>query len=112
LDDPVTANAIYWGRYEVVRQGISGNTKNAVQDITGERDTAHVNGDGYVWRIVSTGYVYKRLDKTISATTGTWNKPYTQSPNVLVASSTFSTEFRKLSLLLPQPTPGNNEQGA
>lgn len=112
LDDPVTAKAIYWGHYTVVRQGSSGNTTNAVQDITGERDSAHVNGDGYVWRIISTGYVYKRLDKTINASTGAWNVPYNEEPNLVVATATYSTEFRKLSLLLPQPTPGNNEQGA
>jgi hypothetical protein len=112
LDNAVTSLALYWGHYEVVRENNLDNIPNAVQDITGERDTAHVNGDGYVWRIISNGYVYRRLDQTVSSVTGTWNVAYNKLPNYVVANATYSTEFRKLSLLIPQPTPGVNEQGA
>jgi hypothetical protein len=112
LDNAVTSLALYWGHYEVDRQNSSGTNSNAVRDVTSERDTAHVTGDGYVWRIVSTGYVYKRYDTSISASSGWWNTMYNQAPNTVVASAVYQTEFRKLSLVLPQPTPGNNEQGA
>jgi Tfp pilus assembly protein PilX len=104
LSDPVTANAVYWARYEVPQQGSGAMATTAVHDITGERLSNYVNGDGMVWSIQSTGYVYKRNDKTVDAY-GNWIVPYNQAPNVVVAKAQFSTEFRKLGLNLPVPSP-------
>ncbi len=106
LDDPVTAKALYWGRYEVVRQQAT-PIPNAVQDVTGKRSTNFINGDGFVWNIVANGYVYKRLDKTVNSVTGLFSVPMTTAPNSLVAQAVFSTELRKLSLVMPDPIPGD-----
>lgn len=107
LDSPVTANALYWARYEVKQQGTGAFDPNAVHDVTGERIFKYADGSGYVWNIVSTGYVYKRMDKSIDPTTGNFAVSMTQPPNSVVATARFSTEFRKLSLVMPCPTPGN-----
>jgi len=109
LDSGVTMNAIYFARYEVRRVANPiGLTPAptwdpyAVHDISGQRSgTNLVNGDGVVWSIVSTGYVYKRMDKTINATTGMWNKEYNVYPNVVVATARYATELKKLSLIMP-----------
>jgi hypothetical protein len=107
LDDSVTANAVYWARYEVHKAQdptSPGYTPDpyAVRDTSGERSGAGIlDGDGLVWQIISTGYVYKRLDKTTNAITGMWNTMYNQFPNQVVASARFATEFRKLSLNMP-----------
>ena len=116
LDDPVTANATFWGRYEVWKQDAPATTAgfynpNAVHDITSLRDTAHVTGDGYIWSIVSVGYVYKRMNKTTDAY-GNFTVGYNVSPNFVIAKAIEGSEFRKLSLLLPQPTPNNTTAGA
>ncbi|HEY5038087.1 MAG TPA: hypothetical protein VIJ93_03340, partial [bacterium] len=103
LNDAVTANALYWARYEVKKQGVGAFDPNAVHDVTGSRTSSYLNGDGYIWNIVSTGYVYKRLDKSVDAF-GLWVIPYNQSPNLLVASARFSTELRKLALNMPIPS--------
>ncbi len=104
LSDPVTANCLYWARFEVPKQGAGAMATTAVHDITGER-TGDVNGDGFVWSIQSTGYVYKRLDKRVDIY-GNWIVPYNSAPNTVVAKAEFSTELRKLGLNLPVPTPG------
>ena len=111
LDDAVTAKARYWARYEIKKQGNGAYDSNAVHDITGEKSTSYVNGEGYVWKIISTGYVYKRLDQSVT-TGGLWTVAYNTLPNVVVAKATFSTEFRKLSLVLPAPTPSANVTAA
>lgn len=118
LDDPVTAKAVFWARYEVWKQDapkftpVHGSTFNpyAAHDITGQRDTAHINGDGYVWTIACKGIVYRRMDKTVD-TYGFFTAPYNQAPNTVVATSIQSAELRKLSLLMPQPTPNISISG-
>ncbi len=105
-DDP--ALATYFGHYEVRRvpslyatvtpQATYDN--NAVHDVTGSRTSAgFVNGDGLVWSIVSTGYVYKRMDKT--GTFPYWNVSYKTAPNKVVATARLSSEYRKLTFNLP-----------
>jgi hypothetical protein len=119
LDNAVTSLATFWAHYEVWEQDapnftpVNGSSYNpyAVHDVTGSRDTAHLTGDGYVWSVVCKGYVYKRLDFTTDIY-GDFSAPYTQAPNTVVASAIVSTELRKLSLLLPQPTPNNTTSGA
>ncbi len=109
LDSGVTMNALYFARYEVRKiANPVGLTPAptwdpyAVHDISGQRTgTDLVNGDGTVWSIVSTGYVYKRMDKTINPITGMWNKEYNVYPNVVVASARYCTELKKLSLSMP-----------
>ena len=88
-----------WARYEVKRQtdpAVGPYDTHAVHDITGERlhtgDPSEQNGEGLVWYIESTGYVFRRHDDT---------KPYNISPNEVVAKARVSTEIRRLKLQLP-----------
>ncbi len=104
LSDPVTANCLYWARFEVPQQQAGSMAATAVHDITGDRMSNYVNGDGFVWSIQSTGYVYKRLDFTVDAY-GNFLKDYKTPPNFVVAKAQYSTEFRKLALNLPVPNP-------
>jgi hypothetical protein len=113
LNDAVTANALFWARYEVKRQQAGAYDPNAVHDVTGSR-SSYVNGDGMVWNIVSTGYVYKRMDKSVTGIPATWVYPYNYgvttgdySKTKIIATARFSTEIRKLSLIMPVPAPPN-----
>jgi hypothetical protein len=65
-----------------------------------------LNGDGTVWSIISTGYIYKRLDHTFTGTyeqgvCPAWNVAYNQAPNQIVAKVTVNSEFRQVALNLP-----------
>lgn len=103
LNSPVTSTALYWARYEVKKQGAGAYDPDAVHDISGQR-TGFVNGDGAVWYLQATGYVYKRLDKTVDVN-GYWIVPYNVSPNLVIAKAKMATELRKLSLNMPVPNP-------
>jgi hypothetical protein len=108
----VTANSdvVHFGRYEVRKVSpleptttpIATRAPNVVRDVSGNRLGNQVNGNGLSWSVVSTGYVYKRLDKTISATPGVgWIVPYNQPPNKVLATAKVATELRKLTVNLP-----------
>ena len=101
LDQAVTAKAVLWGRYEVqkVQSGTDTNP-NAVRDVSGERQAGLANGDGIIWSLVSTGYVYRRLDKTLDSN-GNFAVAYNQAPNQIVSTSRVTTEIRKLAINLP-----------
>ncbi|HET9869825.1 MAG TPA: hypothetical protein VFR02_04945 [bacterium] len=106
LDTQVLPSANLIARYEVRKQGPGAYDPLAVHDISGQRAVSEVNGDGAAWSVVSTGYVYKRLDHTYAGTyqqgvCPQWNTDYNQSPNQLVTKVTVSTEFRQVSLNLP-----------
>jgi hypothetical protein len=107
LDSAVSATANFWGRYEVVKvPWVGAGTPTptfypyAVRDISGERNgNADVNGDGAVWSITCTAYVYRRLDYGV--TNGIWKVPYNQAPNIIIANTRVSTELTKLQLNMP-----------
>ncbi len=108
LDNPDPLKALYFGHYEVRKENnpaTAGFTPNplAVHDISGDRNSGEVNGDGIYWYLTSVGTVYKRYDKTMAVTNGinVWNVAYNVSPNSVVATSTMSQEIRKLSLNMP-----------
>jgi hypothetical protein len=119
LDNPDPNLALYFGHYEVRREynpptpGTPYPNPVAVHDITGDRNSSEVNGDGVYWYLTSVGTVYKRLDKTKSVQNGitVWNVSYNVGPNVVVATSTMSQELRKLTLNMPV-TAGCNQWGA
>jgi hypothetical protein len=95
---------VVWERYEVQRQLGSSTTlmTNAAHDISGERVDQAFNGQGLVWYVQSTGYVYQRHDYTKSATgPTTWATPYNMLPNRIMAKAIMGTEFRKMSLNKP-----------
>ncbi|HVZ80145.1 MAG TPA: hypothetical protein VHE12_05000 [bacterium] len=117
--------AVIMGRYEVPRQAdpfhpnatqtatpyttatrTSTPNPNAVHDITGQRITKLLNGDGLVWLAQSTGYVYKRMDHRMDSS-GNWIVPYNQSPNKVLATARMATEFRKMTFNLPTDSSGN-----
>ncbi len=128
LDNPVSASANYWGRYEVYQQGSTFYTPGAgssvvtgviaatpstvtynynpyaVHDASGERYPGYLDGDGLVWVIYCKGYVYKRLNWAVT-TNGNWVYAYNQAPNTILATAIYKTEIRKLALNLPEPTP-------
>jgi hypothetical protein len=124
-DNSLDADVVFMGRYEVRQQsnptpGPSTPDPRAVHDITGERIPDQVNGNGLVWAINSTGYIYKRQDKTFCAAVppavpspgvyyfpGAWNVPYSTFPNKVVATAKIASEIRKLSINLPL-NPNNN----
>ncbi|MBN1620994.1 MAG: hypothetical protein JW871_00195 [Endomicrobiales bacterium] len=93
---PISKSGMKYARYEVMRQtdtAVSSYMEFAVHDITGERihstSDPKYNGDGLVWFIPSTGYIYLRRDST---------KSYNESPNEVVAKARASTEIRRISL--------------
>ena len=92
-----------WARYEVRKAPNPSDPappaptptidlNKTVHDITGERITSEVNGEGLVWTLYSTGYIYINNDST---------KPYNVAPNKVLATSQMSTEIRKLALNIP-----------
>lgn len=89
-----------WARYEVRRQSNPAATPGptatlnpkGVHDITGERIPTALNGQGLVWSLYSTGYIYINNDS---------NQPYNSAPNKVLASAQMSTEIRKMSFNLP-----------
>jgi hypothetical protein len=102
--------SVYFARYEVQEQvnpyATAGVTLTpnplAVHDISGNRTTNYMNGDGLAWAISSTGYIYKRMDYTVDDY-GEYLVPYNTYPNKVLATAKAYTEFRKLSCTLPQP---------
>jgi hypothetical protein len=98
--------AVYFGRYEVQEQAnpvvTPAPTLNplAVHDITGTREANYMNGDGLVWAITSTGYIYKRMDYTMDEY-GEYMIPYNVYPNKVLATAKAYSEFKKLSFSLP-----------
>lgn len=117
LDSAVSTQAVFWSRYEVRK--VQDPTQvtpaatwdpNAVHDVTGNRSSG-VNGNGIIWSIVSTGYVYKRMSYTTAGSPATFTVQYNQAPNTIVAMVRYYTEFRKLGLSLPS-TNASLETGA
>lgn len=93
----------YWERYEVQKQlPATASMPNAVHDITGNRAYGKYTGQGLVWSISSTGYVYYRKDfsKSVSAPYY-WTLDYKTYPNKLLGTARMSTEIRKLSTTMP-----------
>ncbi|GEM_PF-1705255 len=104
--------AVYFARYEVREQTNPIVTPAptldpmAVHDITGTRDADYMNGDGLVWAITSTGYIYKRADYTMDQY-GEYMIPYNVYPNKVLATAKAYSEFKKLSLNLPDSGAGD-----
>lgn len=108
LDSPVSATAEFWGRYEVAKvpwytagTPVPTYYPYAVHDISGVRyGNSLVNGDGAVWSITATAYVYRRMDHSVT-NGGMWVIPYNQAPNAIIANTRVSTELTKLQLNMP-----------
>jgi hypothetical protein len=104
-------SSVFFARYEVQEQNpiaTPAPTINplAVHDISGERESNYMNGDGLTWAINSTGYIYERKDYTVDSF-GEYRVPYNVFPNKVLATAKAYTEFRKLSCTLPnQPSSG------
>lgn len=100
--------AVLFARYEVGEQvdPVPGTgptytpSSSTCHDITGEREGGYVNGDGLVWAINSTGYIYKRLDYQMDEY-GAWKVPYNVYPNKVLATAKAYTELRKITCNLP-----------
>jgi Tfp pilus assembly protein PilX len=109
LDNTNAALATYFGHYEVWRkQSATAQPTTdsvAVKDVSGERLTNQVDGNGIVWSITCVGTVYKRLDKstTVEFNQTLYAVPYNTPPNLIVASTTLTQEFRKLAGTMPLP---------
>lgn len=116
-----TTNAVFFARYEVIRQDpqhpnptetstpwttptkTSTPNPNAVHDVSGNRVPGLWNGDGLVWQVQSTGYVFRRNDPS---------KAFNVWPNKVVATARVMTELRKMQLNLPVTTGGVTLWGA
>lgn len=92
-----------WARYEIRKQPNPAFTpppaptptvdpRTTVHDITGEKITTALDGEGWIWSLFSTGYIFINNDST---------KAYNQYPNKVLASAQMSTEIRKLALNIP-----------
>jgi len=87
-----------YARYEVKRQSVDNYTNpaltdpDAVHDITGQKLQDNKTGEGLVWAIQSTGYVYVKRDDT---------KKFNESPNEVKGRAIISTEFRRITIQLP-----------
>lgn len=79
----VSRAANLWGRYEVLPEGVS--------DVTADRGRGD-KGNGTVWKIRSTGYVYIRHDPTV---------PYDKEPNRIAHRITVETELQRLAIRPP-----------
>ena len=87
-----------WARYEVKRQTNPATVaydQYAVHDVTGQRlSTGQKDGDGYVWYLPSRGYIFRKINPSVSFKT---------PPNQIVARSLVSTEIRRITLNLQMP---------
>jgi hypothetical protein len=100
--------SVYFARYEVQEQpnpiATAGVTFTpiplGVHDISGNRVTNYMNGDGLTWAINSTGYIYERKNYNVDVY-GEYTVPYNVYPNKVLATAKAYTEFRKLSCTLP-----------
>ena len=87
-----------WARYEVKRQNSDNyadpslTDPDAVHDITGQKLQSYKTGQGLVWAIQSTGYVFVKRDPS---------KKHNEPPNEVVGRAIISTEFRRLTIKLP-----------
>lgn len=79
----VSAAAKLWGHYEV--------TPASVEDVTAQRGRGD-RGNGTVWRVRSTGWLYVREDAT---------KKWNEKPNRVVHHATVETEFQRLAIRPP-----------
>ncbi len=112
-----------WARYEIRRQkdpnlgsvnaalpvDAATNPPNpidplAAHDITNLRASAWDLGQGVVWGIESKGYVFQKntLDPTVA---------FNKAPNVVLATSRISSEFRRLYMDAPYSEIGNTGAG-
>lgn len=93
---PLSEDGLRWARYEVRRQtnpAVAPYEPFAVHDITAERlHTGEKSGEGLVWYLASTGYVYRRRNPAV---------PFNVWPNEIIAKVKVSTEIRRISLRLP-----------
>ena len=92
---PIGENSSLTAHYEVLRQNDpSSNPVNsdAVHDITGERISGHVAGEGLAWYVECIGTVYEQLDPS---------RAYNVAPNRIVGTSKVATEIRRVALTLP-----------
>lgn len=111
LDDQDPTKATLFARYEVKKQANPNATPaptldpNVVHDITGNRMPGYLNGDGLVWYVVSTGYIYRREDKT--GTFPYWKVGYNTPPNKIISKARFASEFMKLGINMPTIDPVN-----
>lgn len=110
LDNPDPAKAKYFGHYEVWRkQSATAQPTTdpvAAYDLSGERlSTTQVNGNGIFWDITSVGTVYKRLSQAVTVVNGIneWVVAFNTPPNVIIAKTTETQEFRKLTGTMPLP---------
>ncbi len=79
----VSSAARLWGRYEVLPEGVA--------DVTADRGRGD-KGNGTVWKVRSTGYVYVRNDPS---------KPFDQAPNGVAHKVTVETELQRLAIRPP-----------
>jgi hypothetical protein len=91
----IDSNGKLWGRYEV-HKATAGLTfpadTNSVHDITGLRVSGGTTGQGLVWFIESTGYVFLNANPS---------KLYNVAPNKILGKSRIITEIRSVSFLPP-----------
>ncbi len=92
-DYEISRQSNVWGRYEVRR--------SAVTDVSTARGKT---GSGIVWQVQSVGIVYVR---NTSDMTVAYNTP----PNRVIATQTASTEFQRLSMVLPGQAGINSSRG-
>lgn len=84
-----------WARYEIYRQKdplANPYDPHAVHDITEQRMDGRYNGEGLVWYIESTGYIFRRHNPSVA---------FDESPNKVVAKVRASTELMVVTLKLP-----------
>jgi hypothetical protein len=110
LDNQSPFVASFFGRYEVPIQFNPTPVVNAMHDVSGNRGVSLLNGDGQVWSVTSTGYVYQRKDYTytgsyLQGTVPQWSVTYNQPPNKILAKAVVTSEFRKLGLNPPSIAP-------
>src|SRR5688500_9672284 len=79
----VSSAAKLWGRYEVLPE--------SVDDVTADRGRGD-KGNGTVWKVRSTGYVYVRYDAT---------KAFDEEPNRIAHRVTVETELQRLAIRPP-----------
>ncbi len=115
LDNQDPTKAQIFARFEVPIQQPGTATPYALHDVSGNRGVSLLNGDGLVWDLTSTGYIYQRNSYAVSAAstyTGAypqWSVPYNQGPNKILAKSMVSGEFRKVGLNFPTLNPATTE---
>ena len=106
-DVPIDTTTNIYGCYVVKKQSYDPDTDSGVYDPYAAHDVSHLRSNqsyasGAIWKLVSTGYIYKRNDKTTDSR-GIFTTKYDEPPNEKKEEFSIGFQVQRVSLALPNP---------